>query len=577
MSWLFGLTGKTLTQDDIESARKIHGDPLQSFTNEKNYYIATGGNTKTCFTSQDDVTKANFWVGLGCVFQCTFPGNRIFTQNEWEVVSRDIDLLDNSDGHYVFLLFKQNCFEIRTDKLGLRTFFWSKKGDNIIFSTRIDWITKFLNGCQIDYKQVGSRWLIFNQLSCASLVNTIYRLGPGGKLTISDKNVLCSEQPFQPDFSKIYSYNETVEILENYLSLKLNENLKITFGLSGGLDSRVLLSLLLKSRNNNFRTHTFGNIQEPDVLIPEMMGKKEKFLSVSYNNPLPSAHELIPLLNDYISETNLIEPISTVLRLRNYTELDATKFILIDGGFGEIARRQYLNRLAIRGKKPIIDRNVDIVLTNLRNKRANIFTPEIINRMELGVRSEIEYMFNTMPNVKEIGLENYLDLWAIRTRFPNFGADEQARLDSFILNFMPFAQKSFVNMVFSMPVELRTNGKFFRNLINNSYPSLTKYPLVKNNITYPFYLSTKTAWLYTKIKSKLGYSYSENHIHTFLEMLRDFVFDLLLSKNTKEYSAYNYQAIITSVENYYSGNKAFSNEVNWWLTFELWRRNIEIK
>lgn len=577
MSWLFGLIDNDLKQKDVESSIVIHGTSLQAFTDKKKYYVATGGNNKTCFATEKYQSNSNFWIALGCIFQNTASKSKICQQSDWQNISTNIDILGNHNGHYVFLSFKENRFEIRTDALGLRTFYWSKKDNKIIFSTRLDWITKFLNGGSLNYQTIGSRWLLFNQLSYTSLVNNIHRLGPNGKITISDNNVVRSEQAFLPSFSKKFSYDEAVTLIEDFLYPKLEKNLQMSLGLSGGLDSRVLLSLLLKSKNKNFCTHTFGNLLEADVFIPNKISQQENFLHIAYNNPLPSVDKLIPLLNNYIAETNLVEPVSTILRLRNYSELNAKKFILVDGGFGEIARRQYLNRLALKGKKSIQGKNIDSILNNLRITRANIFTQDILNQMEFGVKNEVEYMFNTMPDICDIGLENYLDLWAIRTRLPNFGADEQARLDSFILNFMPFAQKDFINMVFAMPIKLRQNGKFFKSLIRESFPHLATYPLVKNNITYPFALSTKSAWLLTKIKSKFTTVYSEDHIHVFLNMLKGFIFDLLLSQNTKEYSAYNYQHIKTSIENYYSGNQSLSNDVNWWLTFELWRRNIEVK
>ncbi len=531
----------------------------------------------TCFSGQDETAKSKLWIGLGCIFQTALQRKIMCAQNEWKSISENIDLLDDCDGQYVFLLFENNRLEIRTDKLGLRTFYWYNDNGNTIFSTRMDWIAKYLNGCQINFNQVGSRWLIYNQLSCKSLVKDIHRLGPGGKLIICENKIISSERQYQPDWSKVFSYDETISLLDDFVSPVRNDNLDITLGLSGGLDSRVLLSLLLKSNNKTFSSHTFGCLTEPDVSIPKEISKEENFQNIAYNSPFSTAHELIPVLSDYISATNLIEPISTVLRLRNYKDLNAAKFLLMDGGFGEIARRQYLNRLYFNGIKHILDGNIDAILKNLIVERANIFTPEITNKMEICVRSEIEYMLNSMPDPREIGIENYLDLWAVRTRFPNFNADEQSRLDAIILNFMPFAQNSFINMVFAMPVKLRKNGKLFRKIITESRSSLTNYPLVKNNITYPFNLSTKAAWLYTKIKSKLGYTHSDNNIYLSLEILKEFILDILLSQSTKEYPAYNYTKIKTTIEKYYSGNKQFANEINWWLSFELWRRGVENK
>ena len=211
----------------------------------------------------------------------------------------------------------------------------------------------------------------------------------------------------------------------------------------------MLLSLILRSGRKDFQTHTFGNILDPDISIPKTIAEKERFANITYDTLLTDPRELYPILQSYAAETNLIEPISTALRLKNISSLDSRRFILMDGGFGEIARRQYLNKLALYGKRPFREHNIELILNNLRVRRGNFLSTDIIRQMEEGVRAEISGMMQAMPAVDDIGLGNYLDLWSIRARFPNFGSNEQARLDKQILNYMPFAQLRFVNLVFS--------------------------------------------------------------------------------------------------------------------------------
>jgi hypothetical protein len=352
---------------------------------------------------------------------------------------------------------------------------------------------------------------------------------------------------------------------------------QISLGLSGGLDSRVLLSLILRSGRKDFQTHTFGNLLDPDVSVPKTIAEKERFVNITYDTLITTTQELTTILLSYAAETNLIEPISTALRLKNVFSLDPNRFILIDGGFGEIARRQYMNRLALYGERPFRDHNIELILNNLRVRRGNFFSVDIVRQMEEGVHEEISEMMQTMPDIREIGLGNYLDLWSVRARFPNFGSDEQARLDKHILNYMPFAQLSFINSVFSMPISLRKNGTLFREIIKTSYTQLTKYPLVKSGVTYPFSFSTKASWLFTKIKSMTGKRFNENHIDPFLGIMREYIFDLLHSKGVQENPAYNYPHIRSSIENYYRGDMTNKSELIWWLTFELWRRSVELK
>jgi len=419
---------------------------------------------------------------------------------------------------------------------------------------------------------------LVNQLSYQSLAKNTHRLGPQGKLTIHNGSVTSYHQPYTPSVNNtVFSKKNMTDCLLSYLTPQHQDLKQITLGLSGGLDSRVLLSLLMGSHRKNYQTHTFGHILDPDAAIPKRISEKEHFPHFIYHIAISSTQQLAHLVKSYASETNLVEPVSTALRLQNIASLDPSKYIMIDGGYGEIARRQYLNKLAFYGKKPFRNQNIDLLFRHLHVQRGNFLHRDILQQMHIGARNDISTMLNTMPAIGEISLENYLDLWAIRSRFPNFGSDEQARLDNQILNFMPFAQLDFVNMIFTMPVALRRNGRLFRDLITMNFPVLSNYPLVKSGITYPFQLSTKTSWLYTKIKSKLGFQYVENHIDLFLELMKEYILDLLYSKNVQEHPAYNYQYIRTVIEQYYRGDTTLKTEVVWWLTFELWRKGIEQK
>jgi hypothetical protein len=438
----------------------------------------------------------------------------------------------------------------------------------------MDWISQYVNGVEIDFESLGSRWLLFNQLTYDCSVPGMQRLGPSGDLQIGVHGIRYTFSLFTPTVLENFHVDRFDETLNRYIHPMLDNNLRISLGLSGGLDSRVLLACLLSS-NKKFTTHTFGAVSDPDVSISESISRLEGFSHVMYDSPIPDTSKVIALLSDYVSQTNLIEPISTVLRLRHYEGLDSSTHLLMDGGFGEVARRQYLNRLAFTGKKAFENRSVDFIYGHLRTNRGEIFNADVKQEMLSGVHREIGWMLDTMPELSTVGFENYLDLWAVRTRIPNYSSDEQGRLDSTIFNYMPLANPGFIDEIFNMPVKYRKNGKLFRSVIKRLRPSLATYPLVKNNTTYPFSLPTVGSWLWSKTKIKLGYQYHDVSTHLFLESVKEYLMDLLHSRDTIEYAAYDHSRIEKIISGYYHGDRTLSSEVNWWLSFELWRRNIE--
>jgi hypothetical protein len=183
--------------------------------------------------------------------------------------------------------------------------------------------------------------------------------------------------------------------------------------------------------------------------------------------------------------------------------------MLIDGGMGEIARRQFMNRLLIRGRNALRKKDPHVISSYLRTQRASIFNPQVTSVMQNGAERQIEGLLGTLPSVEDIGEENFADLLIVRYRFPNYGGLDQSRMDGQILSYMPFAQPSFVRAAFATPLKLKRDAHLFRRLIDQYRPSLKKYPLVKGYTTYPYMLPAIPAMVWTKVKTIFGRGFDD--------------------------------------------------------------------
>ena len=110
--------------------------------------------------------------------------------------------------------------------------------------------------CKLDLFQFGSSWLLTNQLSKKSVLSGIDRLGAGGTLTLENNTYSITNNNWSPASENIVSFSS---ILEKLALLPLNSPYKLSLGLSGGLVSRSLLSILLSSKYKNWHLHSFGN------------------------------------------------------------------------------------------------------------------------------------------------------------------------------------------------------------------------------------------------------------------------------------------------------------------------------
>ena len=197
MSWLFGIIDPAVSSNTVRRCQNVHDPDCYHYLNEGEYYIACGGNRQTCFSGETAYEKS-FWIGLGILFQSRESQSSIYTHEEWETIAQNTGHLKGKNGHYIFLKHGNTNFEIKTDALGLRTIYWHQKGKKIVISTRLDWISTYLNGAEIDFQNLGSRWILFNQLTYDSLLKNIHRLGPGGTLTINNGTVKSFDNAFTP-------------------------------------------------------------------------------------------------------------------------------------------------------------------------------------------------------------------------------------------------------------------------------------------------------------------------------------------------------------------------------------------
>ena len=73
----------------------------------------------------------------------------------------------------------------------------------------------------------------------------------------------------------------------------------------------------------------------------------------------------------------------------------------------------------------------------------------------------------------------------------------------------------------------------------------------------------------------MGFNYQNNQQITFLQNLREYSLDVLNSRSVREFENYNYKKINSTVTNFYKGETNLSNEVDWWLSFESFRQQIQ--
>ena len=572
MSWILGFNGTSLSPALRERLVALHDDPLRR-GESPTHYIALGGLPETICTGVLPDDPAGAWVIVGLGIQRHDDHCSFLDADAWSaLLSQATPDLTGLDGHFVALRWQGGRVEAFTDNLGVRTLYLTTLPDGIAFSTRLDWLAALRGGAAIHFEAFGAHWLTFNQLSTTCLVRDIQRLGPGGYARCTGPHLEISEHPWTPEIAEVDRRGEAfASTLSALVHPWIPERRALTLGLSGGLDSRLLLALRLQN-TRIVQTHVFGPGAHPDVQLARRLAQQEGLRQLHFDEPIPDADTCLALLRSQVAQTQAVSAASSVLGLRYYGELHAQRLVMIDGGLGEAARRQFMNRLLRRGRAALRSGDPAAILPYLRVSRAEVFNQETLATMERGAQLQIDALWQALPKPRAIGEENFLDLLGVRTRLPNFFGFEQNRLDGVIQNYMPFAQPSLLRALFQTPLSLRRNGRLFRRLIRSRRASLARYPLIKGKVTYPFRLPTVPAYVWTKLKTRLGRSYTDTTRLRFLETVKPFALDTVHSQAVRDYPAYDHARLTRLVEDFYRGRLELAAPVDWWLAFEMWRR-----
>jgi hypothetical protein len=573
MSWLFGVIGRGLSETHFHRYAGLHDPPL-SVAADENIYVACGGIPATCLRGFNlPQGKNTGWCVTGLGMRLREGSLRFLSDRDWSgILEAPRPGLRDLEGHFVALRWTKERVDCFSDQFGLRTLYAGKISEGVAFSTRLDWVVKFMKSPRLNYVEFGSHWELFNQFAYGSLVHGVKRLGPGGHAVLTPTTLSFEQSPWTPVTEPASSGGPT-GILKSCLTPQLEPPSTLSLGLSGGLDSRVLLSLLM-ARKTPVSLHLFGFPAEADVVIARRiattLGIPQRYL----NEPLPAPDACLPMLTEYVAHTGLSAPVSGLLRLRYYPLLQQEHKVMIDGGLGEIARCQFLNRLRVRGRHMLSGGSPSRLIPFLAHERSPVFAQDVRITMRQGEEEQILEAWKSMPTVAETGVDNFLDLLTVRYRYPNYGGPEQSRIDGQVVNYMPFAQPSFVNRIFSTPPQARRNGRLFRGIIRRNSPGLASVPLVKGTTTYPFPLPTVPAWAWVKVKKTIRGKEIDLPVVHFLHHLSEFVRDTARSQGVRSFDGYDHRYVLEMTDRFYGGDTGLASKVDWWLAFELWRGNM---
>lgn len=566
MSRIFGIYGE-YSQSKIDRVKRIFDNPLFEYNNE-NMYVASEGNSETTFYLSRSRT---FICGIG--IKKNSESYQILNSTDWGAFIDNGEKKQSLNGHFIGLKCNDDSIEFFNDTHAQRDILIYKFNDLYVFSTSIELLAKYVGGLEFDFDVLSQLWQMPNILNYDTIYKNVYRLGVSKDAKLSALGFSKHDDLYNLPSNLIDDPTGTRKILSLLLTSPIHINKKPVLALSGGLDSRLLLSVLLGS-GVEFGTVSFGNKNHPDNLIAKEISNELSIPFENFDIADMSTPTLVDMSRNYMLHSQLLTSASSFKQFSHYSKLNEKGYFIIDGGWGEIARRGFYNALLLRSKNNLSKGNSEIILRYLRQPKPPIFNQEITEKMRNISIAALKDTINQMPDITKIGAEKWLDLFAIRTKLPNVCSFEQSRIDNFAMSFTPFVQPDFINYIQSIPLFYKKDAREFKQIISDLAPKLTEFPLVKGENYYPYKLKTLHAKILVKLKKKLKMNYNNNNRTYFAAAMKEFVMDTIESSDYKNYDAYHHKMIEKTIDEHYSGDANRTDYIDWFISFELLRQSI---
>jgi hypothetical protein len=548
---------------------------------------AQGRNPVSWLQGEPDFTvsadaRMRLWTNGSQTYRGTLPGGGnyclvgLLPQNRIETLASA--LLSGTTniqslapfGHFAGVVWNAADLYIFNDALGLRQCYYYLAEDLFVTSNPF-WLRTQVD-MEPDMAALGSTWLTFNQMSTRSIFRDVQRLDSGEVIQFSlgqkaVKRHSVSKFVFsETNISHIYFNNAVGRVLQEFAYPHL------ALSLSGGYDSRVMLGIIMNIPNLSWDSHTLGEKHSTDSRVVAQIAREFNIRNQHLNLPVPADSEFLARTRQFVADSLLTKPATEVLQLTNYEGLSNRNALVVDGGFGEIWRAGFLQRLEMFGETTVRNRDFAAMVKLTAAFKANIFNEDAIQMMQKGAETDFAEIFAENPPEAFGDLRDWYDFVALKTRLPNYYAPEQARMDHRFANLMPLAQPYLLQHLFAVPFYLRQQRRFLNDLLKTLQPVLTQIPLAKNDIIHYFYLTGMQTRVLTKIVRFLGMGHRSTIRDEAITRHKKVLINILRDHHYPELDRAKVKGLLNDLQ---TDNVRRYDELGWALTWILFRQSLK--
>jgi len=439
------------------------------YENSKHIFIVIGGPL-LLFRNNNFINKELSNIGTKSIYEKWKTGEIVW----------DEDL----SGPFAILLINKNTSEINliTDLMSFIPVYNFRNKQDFSISTHVDLLAKINNEItNIDRVSIADFILNGTVIFPYTMYKKIFQMEPAYcyKITedIEQDNSFYYWKPLEEKSNKhLNEYaKEVIEELKKYVNIITNNTKKIAQFVSGGEDSRVILSLL--------------ESKEPDAFVfldsMNREGHIAKQAAEAYNANFNFVDRSKYFYLDILSESSDIVGSNS-----QYTHAHSLKFHKTcglnnyDAVFGGFLSDALLKGLSIKKKKspykfPLVPEIKDNEASLLEiNSDMTIFHNDTLEKLFERKKNHYEYVKNVRPN----SAMEWVYLWPITMSkyLPNFHINRRL-----FKSYEPFMSNGIVKISAEIPQKWKLNRKLFNKSVKNELKK-TKW-LVHSDGRYPYF------------------------------------------------------------------------------------------